>query len=173
MCSHNKKTLTVSRNLNVCLIASTLLGMCATGCGATLPKMNASAPIEKKSVFLGTEYQQNGQRIDREDMLSKLENEPEPADHLSGHGALSVSAVLLGGSGGALVGWPLGQAAVGNDDPLWVLAGVGAGLIVVAIPLAIVADNKVESAVDAHNLSLHGRLNALFASAPDLQIPRQ
>jgi hypothetical protein len=133
-----------------CVRGILILSVAAAGC-VSQPKMNAAAPIEKRSVFLGTSYQQNGKAIDPGDMLDKLEKEPEAADELAGYGAFATTAVILAGAGGALVGWPIGQAIGGEEDPLWVLAGVGGGLIAVSIPLAIVADNKVENAVDAHN----------------------
>jgi hypothetical protein len=143
-------------------LAAIALLVVGSGCGASIP-LNAAAPIEKKSVFLGTEYQQSGKRIDREDMHSKLENESGPAEELSGQTALAVSSLVLAVAGGGMVGWPLGQAIAGENEPLWVLAGVGAGLIVLSIPLAIVADNKVENAVDAHNRRLRAKLDAMFA----------
>jgi hypothetical protein len=101
-------------------------------------------------------------------MLEKLEREPRAADELSGYSALATTSILLSGVGGGLIGWPLGQAAAG-EDPLWVLAAIGGGLIAVGIPLAIVADNKVESAVDAHNEDL----NRLGWMQPTWTIGRQ
>jgi hypothetical protein len=124
-----------------------------SGC-ASPPKMNANAPIEKRSVFLGTSYEQGGQAIDQGDMIDKLENEPRAADELSGYSAFGVTSLILATAGGALVGWPIGQAIGGEEEPLWVLAGVGGGLIAVSIPFAIVASNKLDNAVDAHNQSV-------------------
>lgn len=134
--------------------------LCA-GCAPTLPKMNVHAPIEKQSGFLGTTYTQNGKSIDRSDMMSKLEQEPEAAKELSGHGALRLTSILFGVAGGGCVGYPMGKALAGSKDPPWIAAGVGVGLIAVAIPFAIVAENKVENAVDAHN-----RRPASWAPAP-------
>lgn len=142
-----------------------LVAVC-TGC-ASAPKMNAAAPIEKHSAFLGTEYQQNGEAIDRQDMMSKLEQEPAAKDELSGHDALSTTSVVLATAGGFLVGWPIGQAIAGKSDPLWALAGVGGGLIALSIPLAIIADNKVEAAVDAHNRSVGAGGIQFRQSTPD------
>jgi hypothetical protein len=121
-----------------------------SGCVST-PKMNANAPIEKRSAFLGTSYEQSGAAIDRADMINKLEQEPAAREELSGYRVIATTSLILAAAGGALVGWPVGQAIADKEEPLWALAGVGGGLIVVGIPLAIVADNKVDSAVDAHN----------------------
>jgi hypothetical protein len=57
----------------------------------------------------------------------------------------------LWAAGGALVGWPIGQALAGEDKPLWVLAGAGGGLIAVSIPFSVAASNNLVNAVDAHN----------------------
>lgn len=45
-------------------------------------------------------------------------------------------------------------AAGGAPDPLWTLAAVGGGLIVVAIPMAVASGSKLEDAVEAYNASL-------------------
>ena len=128
-----------------------LVGALVASACASAPKMNVSAPIEKESAFLGTSYEQRGEPIDRGDMIEKLEQEPEASEELSGAGAFSAIAVLSAAVGGALIGWPIGEAVAGNDDPKWVLAAVGGGFVAISIPFAIVADNKVENAVDAHN----------------------
>lgn len=53
----------------------------------------------------------------------------------------TVTGNILAAAGGALIGWPLGTA-VGGGDPEWILAGVGAGVLAVAIPLAIVGQRR-------------------------------
>jgi hypothetical protein len=140
------------------------LSLTLSGC-VSAPKMDANAPIEKRRAFLGTSYEQNEEPIDLGDMREKLEREPEAAEELAGYGAFATTAMILAVAGGALVGWPLGQAIVGKEDPLWVLAGVGGGLIAVSIPFAIVADNKLGNAVDAHNRRV-GRPPGMDAARP-------
>lgn len=54
---------------------------------------------------------------------------------------LNVTAQVLAGIGGALVGWQLGTY-VGGGEPEWTLAAVGGGLIAVAIPLEIIDKNR-------------------------------
>lgn len=70
-----------------------LVGALVASSCASAPKMNASAPIEKQSAFLGTSYEQRGEPIDRADMLEKLGQEPEASEELSGAGAFSTIAV--------------------------------------------------------------------------------
>jgi hypothetical protein len=120
-------------------------------CVATLPEMSPYSEIQKKPGFLGKSYEQNGHSIDRSDMLEKLDREPVASEALSGYGALAPISWVLAAAGGGLIGWPLGVAAAGGDNPPWAAAGVGAATLVVGLVLAAIADNKVESAVDAHN----------------------
>lgn len=54
---------------------------------------------------------------------------------------MRVVANVLAFSGGALIGWPLG-AAIGGGDPEWYLAGIGAGLVAIAIPLDIAGKKR-------------------------------
>ena len=59
-------------------------------------------------------------------------------------------STIIGGIGGALVGFPLGTA-IGGGDPEWTLAAIGTGLIVVAIPIANGYNRKTLKAVDLYN----------------------
>ncbi len=56
---------------------------------------------------------------------------------------LRIVANVLAIPGGALVGWTLGTA-IGGGDPEWYLAGIGAGLIAIAIPLDIIGKKRCE-----------------------------
>ena len=52
-----------------------------------------------------------------------------------------------------MIGWPIGTA-IGGGKPNWVLAGIGAGLIVIDIPLVKSAEKKLKKAVDTYNSGL-------------------
>lgn len=54
---------------------------------------------------------------------------------------LTIAANVLAIPGGALIGWPLGTA-IGGGDPEWYLAGIGAGLVAIAIPLEIIGKKR-------------------------------
>lgn len=62
-------------------------------------------------------------------------------------------ATITGFTGGAFIGWPIGTALAGGD-PEWLMAGIGAGLIVVAIPLSQKFNRQVTQAVDVYNAPL-------------------
>ncbi len=59
-------------------------------------------------------------------------------------------STVLGGIGGGLVGFPIGTA-IGGGKPNWVLAGIGAGIIVASIPLNSAYNKKSKEAVSLYN----------------------
>ena len=143
-------------SLPICLLLSS-----SVGCGGTLPKFNASSPVEKRSVFLGTEYQQEGKQLDAADLSDKLAKEPASADSVSAAKTYAVLGNILAAVGGFMIGWPIGQAIAGDSDPTWILAGIGGGLAVAGIPFAVASSNNFENAVDAHNESLKVRARSV------------
>ncbi len=62
-------------------------------------------------------------------------------------------ATILGGTGGFLIGYPIGYA-IGGGDPKWIMTVVGAGIVSVAIPISLKSNRQAKSAVDIYNSSL-------------------
>ena len=119
------------------------------GCGAVLPKMDASRSVQNGGAFVG--FTQDGKPIDQGDMADKLALEPEAAPSVERARVLKVVSTILAAAGGALVGWPLGEFAGGERRPNWKLAAIGGGAIAVGIPLAIWSDSNMGDAVATHN----------------------
>jgi hypothetical protein len=61
-------------------------------------------------------------------------------------------AMIFSGTGGFLIGWPLGTA-IGGGDPNWALAGIGAGFVAIGLPLAFNSDKLLKSSVEIFNTS--------------------
>ena len=59
-------------------------------------------------------------------------------------------ANVFGMIGGFFIGWPLGTA-IGGGEPQWALAGVGLGLVAIAIPLEITAKKQTLKAIKIYN----------------------
>jgi hypothetical protein len=127
--------------------------LAVVGCAGP-PKMNPAAPIALDGGLLFRRYMQNGEAIDREDMKARLAENPASAESLESARTKEVVGIVLGAAGGALIGWPVGSAAVGDPNPPWVLAGVGAGLVAVAIPFGLMAESSLSDAAESHNASL-------------------
>jgi hypothetical protein len=132
------------------LCAALLLVWGASGCtGAQkLAKMDPMLPIDTRSGF-----SQHDQRLDGADMLEKLSRERASARYVRRARALSITANILAAAGGALIGWPVGQAIAGAEEPIWPMAYAGAGAVVASISLGIGGIYSVKDAVAAHNRS--------------------
>lgn len=109
-----------------------------------------SQAIESEKVFGGYKFSQNGTILNMEDLSTQLSTHEESAKLVKQAKSQSTIASILGGAGGALVGYPIGTA-IGGGEANWVVAGVGAGIIAVAIPIASGAGKKMKRAVDLHN----------------------
>jgi hypothetical protein len=130
------------------------LALNAAGCGIYTKKMSVGSPIDLDSSPGGPRYLQDGAGIDAADMAEQLEKEPEAASDVAAAQAWRVASTVFAAAGGALIGWPLGQALGGERKPLWALAGAGAGAIVVSIPLSALAVYSMDNAVKSHNRAL-------------------
>lgn len=109
-----------------------------------------SQTIETKKVFGGYKYSQNGQDLSMDELSTQLNTNEESAQLMKKAKSQSTIASILSGAGGALVGYPVGTA-IGGGEANWVLAGVGAGIIAVALPLSASANKKAKHAVEIYN----------------------
>jgi hypothetical protein len=130
------------------------LGQPACAIRSSLPKLQSDRPIEIHHGFLGASYRQNGQVIDPSDMQDQLQRDPHAASDMSSAKTFAVVAMAFGAIGGALIGWPVGQAIGGEAHPIWPLAYAGGGAIALSIPFAVWADSSLNSAVEAFNQHL-------------------
>lgn len=124
------------------------LAFVATACAGNqqFVPMDPSHPVDTHDG-----YRQGGRALDRESMREVLETEPEASPYVARSKVLATTSLVLGAVGGALLGWPLGQALGGAERPLWELAAVGGGAIAISIPLGVWSDKSWSLAVDAHN----------------------
>lgn len=86
--------------------------------------------------------------------MEQLAQEPASESDIATAKTLAVMGQVLGGVGGALLGWPIGEKLGGVEKPHWGLAIAGGATIAVALPLGFWADSKVSQAVESHNRSL-------------------
>lgn len=121
----------------------------ALGC-AHGRKMDPNAAVHVQHGVLSNTYRQGGERLDTGSITETLAQNPKTAGEIQAAKRFSVMATILGVAGGALVGYPIGQA-LGGGEPRWVMAAVGGGMIVIAVPIGASADGHVQSAVEIHN----------------------
>ncbi len=78
---------------------------------------------------------------------------PESLSQLKKARTSGTVSMVLGSVGGALIGWPIGTAAVGGD-PNWWLAAAGGGVVVVGIVFSGMSAKQLKKSVDIYNESV-------------------
>jgi hypothetical protein len=109
--------------------------------------------IEVKKSFGENSYYQNGEKLTMNQLKEVLKNNTETLVLIKSAKSNYTWSSVLGVSGGALIGIPIGTV-IGGGDPKWEVAGLGAVLILVAIPLLNNYNKKSKAAVDLYNAGL-------------------
>jgi len=118
----------------------------------TLTAVNAQK-IEMKKVFGGYTFSQNDKMLTLNQMQEVVKDNKQAFELVKSAKTNQTWGMVLGASGGALVGYPIGTA-IGGGDPKWALAGVGAALIVATIPIIKGFNRKTKEAVELYNADM-------------------
>ncbi len=110
--------------------------------------------IEVKKVFGGYKYFQNGQKLTMNTLSETMKENTSAFELIKKAKSNNTISFILGGVGGALIGYQLGQE-ISEKDANWAVAGVGAGLIVIAIPISSKVNKQTNRAVEMYNSSLN------------------
>lgn len=120
---------------------------------ASLTNAFAQTPndsITIKKVFGGYQFYQGEQRLNMNQLVKTMKSNDYAYQKIKSARSTYTLASIIGGVGGFMVGWPLGTA-IGAGKPNWTMAGIGAGLIVVSIPISQNFNKKAKQAVDIFN----------------------
>lgn len=109
--------------------------------------------IEIRKNFWGTTYRQNDQRLSAAGLMEKLKENPTAYSEMKKARTNQAFSAVFSGVGGFMVGWPIGAAA-GGGEANWTLAGIGAGLIIAAIPFEIAFSKRARNAIHTYNSGL-------------------
>jgi hypothetical protein len=107
-----------------------------------------------KGPFGGVKYTQNEELLTMAELEQAMEVNPEAFRLIKKSRTNNTFATVLSFTGGLLVGFPIGTAIAGGD-PEWALAGVGAGLIVVSIPISSKSYKQGMQAVSLYNSTIN------------------
>jgi len=121
-----------------------------------------SISFEKK--MMGTVFKCKGEKLSRSDLHALLSQEPRAAEELASAKWREATATVFAVAGGALIGWPIGTAIGGNEDPNWTMAYVGGGCVIVGLLFASSSDGHYRNAVNAYNGEV--RLGFLSSGIP-------
>lgn len=106
--------------------------------------------------FGGYQFYQHDSKLSISQLVKTMESNEQAHKQIKSAQTNNTFATIIGGAGGFMVGYPLG-AALGGGDPNWTMAGIGAGLIVVSIPLTQKFNKQAKAAVDTYNNDLQAR----------------
>ena len=120
---------------------------------ATAVCQDAPNEITIRSNFWGMQFYQNNKRLSTRELVKAMEPNAEAYKQIKSANGKNTLAGILSTAGGFMIGWPIGTS-MGGGQPQWALAGVGAGLVAVGIPLSISANKKTKSAVALYNEGL-------------------
>lgn len=137
--------------------------------GITFAAGQTADPIRCEKVFGGYSFHQGGQRLTMRQLVDAMEHNEQAYQTIKSARSSTVIANILGGVGGAMIGWQLG-AAVAGGEPNWAVAGIGAAVIVVAIPISSGANKKAKQAVDLYNSGLNDNRATSFWDRTDVRL---
>jgi hypothetical protein len=109
-----------------------------------------SDSISMKKVFGGYQFYQGGKMLNMNKLVTAMKPNEEAYKQIKSAQSNYTVAMVCSYAGGFMIGWPVGTA-LGGGEPNWLLAGVGAGLIVATIPILKGYNNKARLAVDTYN----------------------
>ncbi|MEM9894878.1 MAG: hypothetical protein AAF789_00795 [Bacteroidota bacterium] len=109
--------------------------------------------IAMKKVFGGYVFYQGDQLLKVKQLVTAMKPNEQAYQQIKSAQSTYTMAMILNYAGGFMIGWPLGTAAAGGEAN-WTLAGIGAGLVVVAIPIGRSFNKKAKQAVDTFNEGL-------------------
>ncbi len=92
--------------------------------------------------------------IDLKELLHLTQKNPEAYNQINRAIKQRNGGIITGAIGGGLIGFTLGSA-VGSGEPMWWLAGIGAGFFGIASVLSSESNKKVYRGVAIYNAGLH------------------
>jgi hypothetical protein len=144
---HHRSFVTVASAVVVCAVFCLMTTGVALGQGS-----GGKEPIQVEKKFGGYKFTYQGTEIKKTSELRPIvQGFPEAVAAVDKSEAYNGGAMVLAAIGGALIGWPVGEAIGGKDDPKWVLAGAGAGAVTVGIVLGMQGVKHAKRAVDIYN----------------------
>lgn len=124
----------------------------------TSQAQNSTLKIESKRVFGSNVYMQNNKNLSGKQLTELMKGNNKALELMKSANNSRTWSTILGGAGGALIGFPIGTA-IGGGDAKWELAGAGAALILIAIPISNKYNKKSKKAVDIYNNDIHSTVS--------------
>lgn len=137
------------------MIKKLLLSLIGVLLSLSIFSQNQSDSIQIFKIFGGYRFESKGNILTYDAMLDMMKDNPEAYQYINKAKSTATIANVFGYAGGFLIGWPIGTA-LGGGKPLWLMAGVGCGLLIISIPISISANNNALIAIKKYNSNMRG-----------------
>ena len=137
------------------MIKKLLLSLLGLTLCLSIFSQNQTDSIKIFKVFGGYRFESKGKILTYSDMLVMMKDHTDANQFMSKANTTAGFANVLGFAGGFMIGWTIGTA-LGGGKPNWALAGVGCGLLIIAIPISSSANNNALIAIKKYNSSIKG-----------------
>ncbi len=109
--------------------------------------------ISMQKGFGGYRFYQGERLLIMKQLVNIMKPDEQAYKEIKAAQSTNTLATILGGAAGFMIGWPIGTA-LGGGEPNWTMAAVGAGLIVVSIPIIQKFNKQAKQAVQTWNSGL-------------------
>jgi hypothetical protein len=106
-----------------------------------------------KKGFGGYQFYKVEKRLNMNQLVYAMKSNEQAFSQIKKAQSNYTLASIVGFIGGFMVGWPIGTA-IGGGQPNWTMAGIGAGLFIVSIPINQKSNNQAKHAVGIYNSGL-------------------
>jgi hypothetical protein len=106
--------------------------------------------IVMKKMLGGYMFYQGANRLKMYELVNVMKPNEKAYKEIKSAQSTYALTMIIGGTGGFMIGWPVGTAIAGGD-PDWVMAGIGMGLIVISIPISQKYYKQAKQAVGTYN----------------------
>lgn len=131
-----------------------LLLVLFTICSSFAFGQNATDSITLVKEFGGYQCYQGGKRLNMSKLVNTMKPNEQAYKKIEEARSMKIISGMLGFVGGGMIGWTLGTKS-GGGDPNWALAGVGAAIIVLSIPISNECTKQLKGAVEIYNKGLN------------------
>lgn len=125
-----------------------------------------SQNIEMRETNWGYKFTQNGEKFSIAEATKRMESNKNAYKFMKKAKSNNFLAEILGSTGGACIGFAIGTA-IADGNPNWTLAGIGAGLLAISIPISSKVNKDVKKAIDLYNTNLN---SATYKTKPEFKI---
>jgi hypothetical protein len=117
---------------------------------------NVSDSISVKPVFGGCKIYQNGKQLTISKVGTIVKSNELAHSQFQEANSTYVLSSIIGGVGGALMGFPLGGALAGKPMN-WGMFGIGSVIAVISIPISNKCVKQIQTSVDTYNSGLKAK----------------